>query len=121
MGDSNSSTLPATSRIKKRTEFLHIQNTGKKLFSRHFLIIAKESTSNQSRIGITISKKVDKRATRRNRIKRRIKEIFRLNQHRFHKNFDIVIIARKNAGKIEYRSAEREILGALLHNGLILD
>ncbi|MCB0317855.1 MAG: ribonuclease P protein component [Bdellovibrionales bacterium] len=113
-------TLPDNSRIKKRSEFLYVQNNGAKFYSRHFLVIALENCLNTSRIGVTISKKIDKRATMRNRIKRRIKEVFRINRHSLVNNFDIVIIARKNANKLEFRNIEREILGALFHNGLII-
>jgi len=46
------------------------------------------------RIGVTVSKKRAKRAVDRNRIKRQIRETFRLRQHKI-PGFDIVIIAKQ--------------------------
>ncbi|PWW40240.1 ribonuclease P protein component [Idiomarina loihiensis] len=46
------------------------------------------------RIGVTVSKKRAKRAVDRNRIKRQIRETFRLSQHKI-PAFDIVIIAKQ--------------------------
>lgn len=46
------------------------------------------------RIGVTVSKKRARRAVDRNRIKRQIRETFRLRQHKI-PAFDIVIIAKQ--------------------------
>jgi len=96
-----------------------VQEQGLKLYSKHFLLIALGSAAENSRVGITITTKVDKRATERNRLKRRIREIFRLNSKNLKENFDIVVIARKNAVTCDYPQIEREILGALKHHGLL--
>ena len=70
----------SNNRIKKRKLFLEIQESGEKLFTNHFLIFVRESKDNHSKIGITISKKNDKRAVVRNKLKRRLREFFRTSK-----------------------------------------
>jgi len=73
------------------------------------------------RFGVTVSRKVDKRAVIRNKIRRRVKEVFRLNQHKIKGPIDIVIIARTNALKCTLKEAEKEILSALRQHGFLID
>lgn len=56
-----------------------------------------------ARIGVTISKKRAKTAVQRNRIKRRVRETFRLKQHKI-PAFDVVVIAKQ--GIVELDNAE---------------
>ena len=66
-------------RLKKRPEFLALQESGKKHYSKHFLLIIGKSAGSESRLGVTITRKVHKSAVHRNQLRRRVREIFRLN------------------------------------------
>jgi ribonuclease P protein component len=57
-------------------------------------MLATPNDLDHARIGVTISKKRAKTAVQRNRIKRRVRETFRLRQHKI-PNFDIVVIAKQ--------------------------
>lgn len=109
--------FPPKLRLKNTKEFLSVQVKASKLNSKHFLILISPSQKANNRLGITVTKKIDKRAVVRNKIKRRVRDIFRRNQHLFRENFDIIIIARKNAGELEFKDTEREILGTLTYKG----
>jgi ribonuclease P protein component len=114
-------TLPANSRIKKSRDFSFVQGHGRKLFSRSFLIFVAENTNSKdaaTRIGITVSKKVDKRAVVRNRIKRLIREFFRQQKSFIRPGIDIVVIAKKNAISLTLAQAEQELVKALRYAGL---
>ncbi|MBO5049814.1 MAG: ribonuclease P protein component [Oscillospiraceae bacterium] len=59
-----------------------------------FLVFyAKANHTERNRVGITVSKKLGK-AHVRNRVRRRLREIYRLNEARFAAGYDIVVVAR---------------------------
>lgn len=66
-----------------------------------------------SRIGITISKKVDKRAVKRNSLKRKIKEIFRHIKADLLHIADIVIIAQAGACEMDSKQIKAELIKGL--------
>lgn len=79
------------------------------------------SSIGRSRLGLTVSTKIDKRAVKRNRIKRLVREVFRMHQKRLTQCFDIVVIARKNVASCTLDEAKKELLGALSHRGFLID
>ncbi len=85
----------ALSVLKKRSDFLHIQRHGKKWVSHGLILQFCPNESRGKRIGFTVSKKVDKRAVNRNRIKRRLRSVVAdvLSEHGI-ENHDYVLIGR---------------------------
>ena len=72
--------FPKKNRILKRRDFLAVQNKGEKLFSRYMTIFwcsQENKKRHVSRLGITVTKKCARKATDRNRVKRRLREITR--------------------------------------------
>ena len=91
-----------TDRLRKRTEYLTVSQLGRKVQSQHFLAYYRPNNENASRLGITVTKRIGN-AVARNRIKRIVREYFRLNQKEDQPYLDINIIAKKHA--IEQTSA----------------
>ena len=83
-------------RILKRSEFLEITRSGRKLQNDCFIAFFKPGRFDRPRLGITVTRKVGK-AAQRNRIKRLIREHFRLNRQHLTKNWDLNIVAKKKA------------------------
>jgi len=83
-------------KILKRYEFLHLSKSGKKIQNRYFIALFCPGKSEQSRLGITVTKKIGNAVTR-NRIKRLCREYFRLNKQKIPAGWDINIIAKKEA------------------------
>ena len=90
------SPFPKTVRILKRYEFLEFYASGKAVHSPGFILVYKRGLSGGSRIGITVSRKVG-HAVVRNRIKRRVREYYRLHYVAMPKSWDFHVIARKPA------------------------
>ncbi len=65
-----------------------------KVAHRHYLVLARQSDAGRARLGLVIAKKNIRLATRRNRIKRVVRETFRLHQDTLD-SLDIVFLARK--------------------------
>ena len=86
-------------RILKRTQFLELARGAKRLQNRHFVAIYSPNRLERSRLGLTVTKKVGNAVTR-NRVKRISREYFRLSRHIIKGNWDINVIAKKEAAKI---------------------
>jgi len=61
--------------IKKRTDFLKIQGHGKKWASQGLAVQTMPNDEDIKRIGYTVTKRTDKSAVKRNRIKRRLRAV----------------------------------------------
>jgi ribonuclease P protein component len=70
-----------------------------KVSNKHFLFLAKKNQSDEPRLGIVVSKKNVKLAVQRNKIKRFIRQAFRIKS-KYLTNIDIIVLARKDAGKM---------------------
>ena len=98
-----------TDGIKKDSDFRKVYQRGKSLADRNLVIYTMKNKSDKSRIGISISKKVGK-AQERNRIRRCIKEAYRLNiDDKVLGGYDLVFIARINAADKDYKELERSL------------
>ncbi|MEX4560539.1 ribonuclease P protein component [Haemophilus influenzae] len=63
-------------------------------------ILARKNNLEHPRLGLTVAKKHLKRAHERNRIKRLVRESFRLSQHRL-PAYDFVFVAKNGIGKLD--------------------
>jgi len=95
--------LSSKERLKKDKEFQIVFREGKKIWINSILlIIYKPNDLNYRRLGIVVSKKIRK-ANQRNKVKRRVRELFRRNKDLFPENCDIIIIPHPNLLNFKYR------------------
>lgn len=88
--------LTKNDKLLKSRDYNNLRLGGKKIENNEFILIHKNNVLKNSRLGITVSKKVGC-AVERNRIKRIIREFFRTNRFLIFKRVDINIIAKKSA------------------------
>ena len=67
--------LKSLSRLKSRADFLKIQSKGRKWVSHGVILQALPNNLGQMRMGLTVTKKTEKSAVKRNRIKRRLRAV----------------------------------------------
>ncbi len=102
--------LPKAARLRRRREFLQVQQRGRRLYSGDVLIVARESGGARPRIGITVSSKVGN-AVERNRVKRWVREAWREVGTDL-PAVDLVVIARPAAKAMGLEGARRALAAA---------
>ena len=81
--------------LKLNHIFRRLYTTGGK--GNAFLVLyARRNREGINRVGVTVSKKLGK-AVVRNRVRRRLREVYRLHESRFLPGWDIVVVARGRA------------------------
>lgn len=96
----NTGIFPKSSRLLIGAQFQRIfQKADFKVSQRHFLILARQNNIGRPRLGLVVAKKHIRLAVQRNRIKRRIRETFRLQQHHL-SNIDAIVLPRSGADKL---------------------
>ncbi len=90
-------------RLLRRAEYLAATRKGRRYSTRYFLVFLRSNRKDRSRLGIVVSKKVGQ-AVKRNHLKRRLREFFRLHKPLFPSSADIVIVAKKGIPSITYKA-----------------
>ncbi len=86
--------LRGSYRLKRSVEFRTVFGRHKKVQNRLFRILVHYKDQPTARLGIIVSKRVSRRAVDRNRIKRQVRECFRINRKTLRKA-NLVIVANK--------------------------
>ncbi|MCX5881627.1 MAG: ribonuclease P protein component [Deltaproteobacteria bacterium] len=94
--------FPKIARILKRYEFVEFYSFGKAVHSSGFVLVYKSGKASRSRIGITVSRKVGN-AVVRNRIKRRVREYYRLHSIAVPNGWDFHVIAKKPSATLSFQ------------------
>ena len=97
-------------RLRKTKEFDSVFQSGKSYANKYFVIYLSKNSLGANRIGVSVSKKIGNSVVR-HRMKRLIKESFRLHEDMFNSGLDIVVIVRKGAEVLSYK----EVTEALIH------
>ncbi len=88
-------------------------------FANGYLVLyARKNRTDGNRVGITVSKKLGK-AHIRNRVRRRFREVYRLNEERFLPGWDIVVVARSKAVDAPFSELTRSYLALAKKAGLL--
>jgi ribonuclease P protein component len=102
-------TLARAQRIRKRAEFVRIQDSSARVSTRHLLLLLALRAQGPSRLGVVASKKVGN-AVVRNRCKRLVREAFRRHPDLFPPSLDVVVVVRPGAHALPQAELDREIL-----------
>ena len=107
-------------RLRKNLEFKRVYSGGKNYWNRNLTLYIKKNNMEETRLGITITKKIGN-AVVRNRIKRRIKEIYRKKFFRIKSGYDLIFIPKKNVVDISYKELESAIIHILKLSNMLKD
>lgn len=104
--------------LKLNHVFRKLYNRGHSSVTKYLVIYARPNRLGENRIGVTVGKKLGK-AVVRNRVRRRLREIYRINEEQFLPGYDIVIVARTRAVDAEFQALQTAYLCAAQKLGLL--
>ena len=84
------------------------------------VLYARPNRLGQNRVGITTGKKLG-HAVVRNRARRRLREVYRLNEHRFKPGYDIVVVARNRCVSADFGKLTAAYLSLAKKAGILQD
>jgi ribonuclease P protein component len=99
--------FPKAQRLRKRREFLQVQEGGQKVSADPLLALVRRNGRPHTRVGLTVSSKVGN-AVVRARLRRLMRELYRKRKARWPPGLDVVLVARtsaKDAGMAELTRA----------------
>ncbi|MDA8211325.1 MAG: ribonuclease P protein component [Clostridia bacterium] len=97
--------------LKKNREFKKVFNAGRSVADRYLVMyILRKEDAPGVKFGFSVSKKIGK-AVVRNAVRRKLKEICRLNQDKFLPGVEIIIIARAPVVEVDFATLKRSIFG----------
>ncbi len=91
----SASAFPKRARLRKRSEYVDVQQRGRKVQSDHFLLLWLRRDGVGTRVGITVSSRVGT-AVVRNRLKRWVRELVRRDPRDLPEG-DLVVVAKTSA------------------------
>lgn len=101
--------LQFSSSLKNNYEFRRLYAKGKSAVTPLMAVYYRRNGTPGNRLGITVGKKVGNAVTR-NRVRRRLKESYRLSEELLRTGYDIVIVARVKSKDAAYQALEADML-----------
>lgn len=111
MSNTSPMTLSRDKRLRKRRDFLRVQKFGARYFGRFVVAVAQRCKEGDSgKVGFTVPKKVGA-AHVRNKIKRRLRHIVRVNSDLFLER-TLVVVARDSAARATFAELQLDLIDA---------
>jgi ribonuclease P protein component len=105
-------TFSARQRLRNQSEFEHVYKSGQRHNQTYFQVIARANTLGFARLGLSIAARAIPRAVGRNRIRRLVREVFRLSQHEL-PALDLVVATRPAADAASAAELRADLARAL--------
>ena len=100
-----------TTTLKKNHEFRRLYAKGRSTVTPTLVVYSRRNNSGGNRVGFTVTVKLG-HAVVRNRIRRRLREVYRLHREELRPGLDLVVVARSRSISAPFRTLEREFLAA---------
>ena len=101
--------MDKTVSLKENHLFRRAYNRGKTAADSRLALYVRRNGRKTNRLGLTVSTKLGC-AVVRNRVRRRLREIYRLTEGSLSAGFDVVVVARVRAASSDYHQLEKSFL-----------
>ena len=92
--------------LKTNRDFERVFKQGKSAGHRDLVVLARRGRSKNVRVGFCISRKTDNAVTR-NKLRRRLKEIFRETEQSFKPRWEIVVVAKDTSKELSFQALRK--------------
>ncbi len=106
--------------LNLNSQFRKIYKSGKSCARPTLVLYARQNGQKDNRSGITVSKKIGK-AHLRNRAKRRLREVYRLNSQHLKSGYDFIIVSRGRTPHADFSLLCEDFLLAAKKVGVLKD
>lgn len=113
-------TLPRRRIIKRRSDFQCVYRKGRSFANRYFVLYVFPSASVRGRVGFAAGKKLGCAVTR-NRVKRLLRETYRLHQDRIREDAALLFVGRKAMVEAKLPEVEKAFLRLGEKSGILKD
>ena len=104
--------------LKLNHVFRRLYRKGGSFADRNLVLYCRKNGGQENRVGLTVGVKLG-HAVVRNRLRRQLREIYRLHEAQFRPGYDLVVVARARAVTAGYRQLEQSYLALASSLGLL--
>jgi ribonuclease P protein component, eubacterial len=109
-----------TGRLRKNAEFKFVYNKGKVIANSLIVMYFVPNRTSCNKAGFSVSKKVGISVVR-NKVRRRLKESYRLNEYRIKKGYNIVFVARVRSNSANYVELQKAMISLFRKAQILVD
>lgn len=106
-----------TQPLRLNYEFSRVYNKGRFLSGRHVVLHYMRKPGKSNRLGVTASRKI-KGSVRRNRMKRLLRESYRLLEMQLQSGYDMILVGRETTNRPDYHIISQEVERLLKRAGI---
>ena len=107
-----------SSSLKLNHIFRRLYRKGSSAANGYLVLYCRKNGSQANRVGLTVGAKLA-HAVQRNRLRRQLREIYRLHETLFARGYDLVVVARSRAIGADYAALEHAYLSLAAKLGLL--
>lgn len=112
--------LKRVNRLKKRYQFNYVYKAGEHFSGRAMVLYKTSSKTKDIKVGFAVTKKIG-HATKRNLVRRRLREIVKKQLPNLKQNYNIIVVAKESITDFDFSYLEKEFVGLLEKADLFKD
>lgn len=105
--------------LNRNEQFLNVYRIGKRTYHKFFTLYYLPNGKDYNRLGFKVGKKLAK-ATRRNRVRRLLRESYRLSEEKISTGYDIILAAKDGCLELDSYNEVSEIVNSMFYRAKLI-